>query len=119
MTATDLRPPEEVTEELTVLGEPPRPARRRPHLGAVWPVVTSGVLAYLGSRFVFPLLSVNHDEATYLLQAEALRHGALTIPAPAHAAAFVPWLAGLRHGRFVFKYTPFHAAFLAFGRTIF
>jgi 4-amino-4-deoxy-L-arabinose transferase-like glycosyltransferase len=119
MTATELRRPEEVTEELDLVIDLRVPARRRVRLAALWPVLTSGLLAYLGSVLVFPLLSVNHDEPAYLLQAEALRHGDLTIKAPAHAAAFIPWLSTLRHGQLVFKYTPFHAAFLALGRTLF
>ena len=124
MTATtDLRLPEDLTEELALLVQaeqlPPLQRRRRVRLGAVWPVITSALFAYVGSAWVFPFLSVNHDEPAYLLQAETLRHGQLTMAAPAHPGAFIPWLASLRHGRYVFKYTPFHAAFLAFGRQFF
>ena len=119
MTATELRRPEHLSEELTLPFDTVRRSRRRLRLGAIWPVVTSALLTWSGSVWVFPLLSVNHDEPAYLLQAETLRHGSLTMTAPAHPGAFIPWLSSLRHGELVFKYTPFHAAFLALGRTVF
>src|SRR3954447_2997128 len=119
MTTTELRRPEELAEELELSVGFPERIRRRYGIGSIAPVVTSALLAYLGSVWVFPLLSVNHDEPAYLLQAETLRHGSLTMTPPGHPAAFVPWLSTLRHGHLVFKYTPFHAAFLALGRTMF
>ena len=118
MTTTELRP-EDLSEELSVAVDGGRRPRRRLRVDTLAPVIAAGLFAYIGSVWVFPLLSINHDEPAYLLQAETLRHGALTINAPAHAAAFTPWLATLLDGQFVFKYTPFHAAFLAFGRIVF
>lgn len=82
------------------------------------PVVFAGVAALVMSWWVFPYGSVNHDEVAYLLQAEALREGRLVLDAPADAEAFTPWLATLRDGEFVFKYTPVHAGVLALGRTL-
>lgn len=84
-------------------------------------VMAAGLFASSVSRFVFPYLSDNHDEAVYLQQAEALRAGRLTLAAPLAppaSSSFTPWLAKYEAGRYLFKYTPVHAALLAAGRTL-
>ncbi len=109
----DLRPGQQVE----------RSGYRRGFQSRLWaalPIFTAAVLALLASSLIFPFLSENHDEPVYLLQAEALRAGSLTVKAPAEdAVSFRPWLTALRDGRYVFKYTPVHAAFLATGRNLF
>lgn len=70
------------------------------------------------SLWVFPYLSDNNDEAVYLLQADALRHGRLSPPAPRNGDAFLPWLSAQWGDRFVLKYTPVHAGIIAVSRTI-
>lgn len=85
-------------------------------LARVAPVVIAlalGAWAIVGSRLLFPYLSNNNDEAVYLLQADTLRHGRLFPPAPSNWKSFLPWFAFHRQGRFVLKYTPVHAAFIA------
>jgi hypothetical protein len=123
MAETRVRPPPAVELEAPTRPEPhlepPPTVVPRRHVSSLVPPFAAGLASYLGTSFVFPLLSVNHDESAYLLQAETLRHGALTLHAPPHPGAFVPWLATLRDGEFVFKYTPFHSGLLALGRTVF
>ncbi|MFN2505502.1 MAG: glycosyltransferase family 39 protein [Acidimicrobiales bacterium] len=77
--------------------------------------LAAGLWAVVGSHEVFPYLSDDHDEALYLLQADALANGHLFPPAPDHPDAFVPWLSVLRDGKFVLKYSPVHASILALG----
>lgn len=80
--------------------------------------IAAGALALIVSSVMYPLLSENNDEAAYLLQAEALRHGKLFIPAPENWRAFLPALSVFRDGHFVTKYTPVHAGFIAFADLI-
>ncbi|HWC12027.1 MAG TPA: glycosyltransferase family 39 protein [Acidimicrobiales bacterium] len=75
--------------------------------------LAAGVWAVAGSQLIFPYLSDDHDEGLYLYQADALAHGHLFPPAPRHPDAFLPWLSVLSEGRFILKYTPVHASFLA------
>ncbi|MEQ8841598.1 MAG: hypothetical protein RIB98_11500 [Acidimicrobiales bacterium] len=78
-------------------------------LAALW--------AMFGSAWLFPELSSNSDEGIYLLQADALREGRLTLPAPAEdPEAFVPWFSVIDDGRYILKYTPAHAGVLALGQ---
>lgn len=88
----------------------------RPRVGRWIPLALAsgaGGLALLVSSVVFPLLSENNDEAIYLLQAEALRHGRLFPPAPENWRAFLPALSVWRDGHFVVKYAPVHAGIIA------
>src|SRR5664279_2571740 len=78
------------------------PARRRFSLGRqAWdgPRITvlvaaaaSAILACVLSVTVFSQLSVNNDEAVYLLQAKAMAGGHLFPQAGHPAASFTPWL---------------------------
>jgi len=54
---------------------------------------------------VYPGLSWNRDEATYLWQVRALRAGDLLTTASATPQFFQPWLTGLRGGQFFSQYT--------------
>jgi len=49
---------------------------------------------------VVPFLTANRDEPVYLLHAETLRSGQLTIPAGERPELFHPWLHGERDGAF-------------------
>jgi 4-amino-4-deoxy-L-arabinose transferase-like glycosyltransferase len=80
--------------------------------------IVAGAWAVVASRSIFPFGSVNHDEAVYRLQADALAHGHLFPVAPAHAAAFQPWLSAYRSGHFIPKYAPVHASVLALARVL-
>lgn len=71
--------------------------------------------AVVASRQIFPYLSDDHDEAIYLLQADALAHGHLFPPAPKHPESFRPWLSVLSGGKYLLKYSPVHASFVAVG----
>jgi len=64
------------------------------------------------------VLTVNHDEPVYLLQADALRHGKLFPPAPTPADAFLPWLSVTSGDHYVSKYAPVHPAVIALARTV-
>lgn len=77
--------------------------------------VAAAAWAVLGSHYVFPYLTDDHDEGLYLLQAEALAEGYLLPPAPKHPDAFIPWLTVLNDGIYVLKYAPVHASILALG----
>jgi hypothetical protein len=98
-----------------------RPERRRLRSGlAPWTICfLLGAWAAAGSLLLFPDLTNNNDEAVYLLQADALRHGHLFPPAPASWEAFLPWFGFHDGGRFVLKYTPVHAAVIAAARSLF
>lgn len=72
-----------------------------------------------GSRWLFPLLSRNHDEAVYLYQADALGSGYLFPPAPEPQTAYQPWFGWPVGDHYVLKYTPVHASLIALGMAIF
>ena len=79
-------------------------------LGAILPVVLS--------KTVFPDLSINLDEISYLSQAEALRAGELTRPASELVPHFQPLLSGVHDGRVVFKFQPAWPAMLAASQAV-
>src|SRR4051794_32855456 len=66
----------------------------------------SALGAVLLSSLLSPPLSINNDEPIYRLQAQALAAGHLFPPAPSPADSFTPWLAVVRDGHYVLKYTP-------------
>lgn len=102
-------------------GSAEAPARRwgRRPSGSALVVAVVAVLSALGavllSSLLFPYLSINNDEPIYRLQAQALAAGHLFPPAPAPADAFTPWLAVVRDGHYVLKYTPVVAGIHALG----
>src|SRR3712207_1989744 len=73
----------------------------------------SAVAAVTLSRTVFPHLSADNDETIYRLQADALAHGHLFVPAPRIPDAFRPWLAAVRGDHYVLKYSFLYPALLA------
>jgi 4-amino-4-deoxy-L-arabinose transferase-like glycosyltransferase len=75
--------------------------------------LVSASVAIALSKTVFSHLSVNNDEAVYLLQAKALAHGHLFPPVGHPAASFTPWLGVIHGDHYVLKYTPVVASFLA------
>ena len=77
--------------------------------------VAAGVWAAVASARLFPYLTVDKDEAVYLLQADTLRHGRLFPPAPpgTTAGALLPWLSAHVGDHYVPKYTPVWPAFVA------
>jgi hypothetical protein len=81
--------------------------------------VVAGVWAVTGSQALFPYLSNNHDEAVYLLQANAIEHGHLFPRAGANPEAFLPWLTAQEGHRFVPKYAPVFPTILAIGHWVF
>ena len=82
--------------------------------------VLAGVIAVACSALVFPYLSSNSDEGSYLSQGEALAAGHLLTPAPDVApASFRPWLSVERDGSFIFKFTPSHASVLGASDVVF
>ncbi|MBN1994490.1 MAG: glycosyltransferase family 39 protein [Anaerolineae bacterium] len=89
-----------------------------------WPVVFLAFLAFawaiIASAWLFPFYSNNHDEPVYILQAQTLLAGRLTLPVNEFFDDFfTPWFV-VEHGdRGIFKYTPVHAAFLALGQLLF
>ncbi len=94
--------------------EPPLPAPHEPHaapswLQNNWPLLTLTVAAFvvaIASRhLIYPALSWNRDEATYLWQADALRGGHIFTADGGMPSFFWPWLAGLHDGGFFSQYT--------------
>jgi hypothetical protein len=85
-----------------------------PPVRSVWSMSTIGLVALLAAsvvsslvmaRSLFPLYSVNHDDAMYVYEARLLGDGHLTLPA-AEYDLFRPWASGIRDGRVVMKYAP-------------
>jgi dolichyl-phosphate-mannose-protein mannosyltransferase len=113
------RPSSEVNPE-----QPPAEARpaRRWRAALPWPVLAAaggaGLVAAAVARLVFPALSINNDEAVYLLQADALAHGSLFPRAPEPLSAFTPWFTVAHEGHYLPKYTPFFPALLALSKVL-
>lgn len=93
-------------------------AVRRPAAVVAGLAGAAALFAVVFSATVFPNLSDNNDEAVYLLQADALRHGHLFPPAPEPAESFRPWLSTPTERGFVSKYTPVYPTFLAAARIL-
>jgi 4-amino-4-deoxy-L-arabinose transferase-like glycosyltransferase len=78
-------------------------------------MVATFVLSLALARSLFPLYSINHDDAMYVYEAKVLGDGRLTLPAAEHDL-FRPWASGVRDGQVVMKYTPPWPAVLAAGQ---
>ncbi len=85
----------------------------RRHAPVVVLAAAMGAVAVLVHLGVFPYLSRDADESAYLLQAEALARGQLTLPASLHAGTFQPWLTGEHDGQVFTKYLPGWPALIA------
>jgi 4-amino-4-deoxy-L-arabinose transferase-like glycosyltransferase len=91
----------------------------RPRLVVAACASIAGVWGLAGSRALFPFLSNDHDEAVYLLQANALEHGHLFPRAPSNPDAFLPWLTVQEGHHYVPKYAPVFPAMLAIAKWLF
>ncbi len=97
------------------LGAVVRRISRNPAVMVALLAVAAAMWAVVASRQVFPYLSDDHDEAIYLLQADALAHGHLFPPAPKHPESFRPWLSVISGDKYLLKYSPVHASFIVLG----
>jgi hypothetical protein len=74
-----------------------------------WPwlalTAAAAVIAVVSRHLIYPALSWNRDEATYLWQVELLRSGRIFGTDGGWPNFFWPWLAGLRDGQFFSQYT--------------
>jgi 4-amino-4-deoxy-L-arabinose transferase-like glycosyltransferase len=75
-------------------------------------IATSVVASLVLGRSLFPLYSINHDDAMYVYEARLLGDGDLTLSADEHDF-LRPWASGVRDDRVVMKYTPPWPALLA------
>jgi hypothetical protein len=110
-------------DDLAVVDRPERPAGRglrlaRETMVAAGLAILGALWAMTASRLLFPFLSIDQDEAVYLLQADTFRHGGLFPPAPPHADAFTPWLSSQVGNHFVPKYTPVWPSVIAAAHTV-
>ncbi|MCW2547393.1 MAG: hypothetical protein JWN96_1853 [Mycobacterium sp.] len=87
--------------------------RNGPRVTVLAAAVLSAIVAWLLSSTIFSQLSVNNDEAVYLLQARAMAAGHLFPPVGHPASSFTPWLGVIHGGHYVLKYVPVVSAFLA------
>jgi len=68
-------------------------------------LVGAGVLAVVVRHVIYPALSWNRDESTYLWQVQGLRAGDLLSTTGGLPEFFQPWLTGVTHGQFFSQYT--------------
>jgi hypothetical protein len=96
-------PAADLDEPLTV------DARATSWLRRNWPWIAltaaAAVVAVVSRHLVYPALSWNRDEATYLWQVDLLRTGRIFGTDGGWPNFFWPWLAGLRNGQFFSQYT--------------
>jgi hypothetical protein len=96
-------PAPDVDEHITV------DARATSWLRRNWPWIAltaaAAVVAVVSRHLVYPALSWNRDEATYLWQVDLLRTGRIFGTDGGWPNFFWPWLAGLRNGQFFSQYT--------------
>src|SRR5207249_3139567 len=65
----------------------------------------AGALSVVVRHVVYPALSWNRDETTYLWQVRGLRAGDLLTTTGGLPQFFQPWLTGITHGEFFSQYT--------------
>ena len=68
-------------------------------------LVGAAVLSVAVRHVVYPALSWNRDESTYLWQVGGLRAGDLLTTTGGLPQFFQPWLTGITHGEFFSQYT--------------
>lgn len=71
----------------------------------LWAALAAAVALVVGP-LAFPHYTGNGDEPVYVLQAEALAAGDLTLDAEHHNGPFRPWLTGVHDGRVYTQYQP-------------
>ena len=99
----------ETADDRAVDGEPLEPKRTRTFLArtglVVLLLVAAAIVSVVVHRVIYPGLSWNRDEVTYLWQIQGLRHGQLLTTAGDMPHFFQPWLTGLKDGQFFSQYT--------------
>jgi len=87
----------------------PAPRPRRSWLARSWPVLVvlgaAAALSIVVRHVIYPAMSWNRDEATYLWQVSGLRAGQLMTTTGGLPQFFQPWLTGVRDGHFYSQYT--------------
>jgi len=89
-------------------------AFRRESLALAAVAVLAGIAVYALATWLFPYLSINHDEGVYLQQAAMLLDGTLWLEPPVPDAVR-PWFFVQEGGRLYPKYSPVAAAVFAPG----
>ena len=89
-----------------------------------WPVLLLAFIAFawaiIASEILFPFYTNIEDEAVYILQAQTMLQGRLTLPVNQFFDDFFAPVFVVNQGdRAVFKYTPVYASFLALGQLLF
>jgi 4-amino-4-deoxy-L-arabinose transferase-like glycosyltransferase len=89
-----------------------------------WPVLFLVFIAFawviIVSEMLFPFYTNIDDEAVYILHAQTLLQGRLTLPVNRFFDDFFAPVSVVNQGDWaVFKYTPVHASFLALGQLLF
>jgi hypothetical protein len=96
-------------DELATDDEPPEPKRARPFLARTGPVLllllVAAIMSVVVHRVIYPGLSWNRDEVTYLWQLQGLKQGQLLTTAGNMPHFFQPWLTGLKDGQYFSQYT--------------
>jgi len=77
------------------------------------------VLSLVVGNWLFPHLSTNNDEPVYILQAELLRHGHVTLSAHGNDNFFRPWMSGEQNGHLFLVVQPVLPALLAASDALF
>ena len=77
------------------------------------------MLSLVVGHWLFPHLSSNNDEPIYVLQAQAMRHGHVTLSASAHDDFFRPWMSGREDGHLFLVVQPVLPALLAVSDLLF
>ncbi|MEM7143390.1 MAG: hypothetical protein AAF548_20415, partial [Actinomycetota bacterium] len=80
--------------------------------------LVAALIALLIGPVAFPAYTGNADEPVYVLQAEALADGHLTLDAQQHGGPFRPWLTGEHEGRIYTQYQPGWPAAIAAASTV-
>lgn len=97
----------------------PMPIRTARVLVGLLAVATFALSLIIGSAF-FENLSMNNDEAVYVLQAEMFAQGDVTLSDSAHGDAFRPWMSGRVGGdRLVLVEQPTLPALMALSEVLF
>lgn len=88
-----------------------------------WLLAALAVFAFAASYYVqaqwFPHLSKNNDEAVYLMQAQMLREGRVTLPPDFASESLRPWMSGPVDDRLIMVFPPAWPAALAAGLALF